>query len=87
MTYEPNADNPVDFTWEREWRLHADELRFDSSCASIIVPDAEWEARMLADHEDDQDWNVLAYSQIMDSSLAELLREPFKWTITALREA
>ena len=42
---------------------------------------------MLADHEDDQDWNVLAYSQIMDSSLAELLREPFKWTITALREA
>lgn len=87
MTYEPNADNPVDFTWEREWRLHADQLHFDASCAGIVVPDAEWEARMLAEHEVDQDWNVLAYSNIMDSSLAELLREPFRWTITALREA
>lgn len=39
MTYEPNADNPVDFTWEREWRLHADELHFDASCAGVVVPD------------------------------------------------
>jgi len=86
MTYDPTADRPIDFTWEREWRLHADALPFDASCAGIVVPDPDWEARMRAEHEADQDWNVVAYSQIMDSSLAEQHREPFRWTITALRE-
>lgn len=87
MTYEPTANEPVDFTWEREWRLHTDVLDFDSSCAGVVVPDTDWEARMLAEHELTQDWNVVAYSQIMESSLAEQYREPFRWTITALREA
>ena len=87
MTYEPNADQPVDFSWEREWRLHADELAFNASCTGIVVPDTSWEQRMRAEHEADQDWNVVAYSQIMDSSLAEQYREPFRWTITSLRES
>jgi hypothetical protein len=67
--------------------MHADELAFDSSCAGVVVPDTNWEARMLAEHELMQDWNVVAYRQIMESSLAEQYREPFRWTITALREA
>lgn len=87
MTYEPVANEPVDFTWEREWRLQADELSFDASSARVVVPDVSWARRMFAEHELTQDCRVVAYSQIMDSSLSEQYREPFCWTITALREA
>lgn len=31
MRYEPDGEPRVDFTWEREWRLHADELRLEPS--------------------------------------------------------
>lgn len=85
MTYEPDRDPPVDFTWEREWRLQTEQLRFDRSCAGIVVPDRDWEARLLAEHDVEQDWRVLEYSQIMDASLAEQLRDEYHWTLTSLR--
>ena len=31
VTYDPTAARPVDFTWEREWRIHINEFRFDGS--------------------------------------------------------
>lgn len=85
MTYEPDRDPPVDFTWEREWRLQTEQLRFDPSCAGIVVSDRDWEAHLLAEHGVEQDWRVLEYSQIMDASLAEQLRDPYPWTLTSLR--
>lgn len=84
MTYEPDRDPAVDFTWEREWRLPTEQLRFDPACAGIVVPDRSWEARLLAEHDAVQDWRVLEYGQIMDTSLAEQLRDPFPWTLTSL---
>lgn len=86
MTYGRVGDRFVDFTWEREWRLKTDALPFDPSYAGLVVPDAGWRNRMLADHNLDQDWRVLAYSQIMESSLAEQLRDPFPWALTSLRD-
>ncbi|CAQ45894.1 conserved hypothetical protein [Stenotrophomonas maltophilia K279a] len=85
MTYEPDRDPPIDFTWEREWRLQTEQLHFDQSCAGVVVPDRAWAARMRAEHEVEQDWRVLAYSQIMDAPLAEQLRDDYRWTLTSLR--
>ena len=79
-------DRPtVDFTWECEWRLEKEQLPFDPACARTVVPDRDWEARLLAAHDAEQDWRVLDYSQIMDASLAEQLRDPYPWTLTSLR--
>lgn len=40
VTYSPNADpkKSIDFTWEREWRLHADELELDPNHVTLVVP-------------------------------------------------
>jgi len=40
VRYEPGS---VDFTWEREWRVQVDELPFDFSEVTLIVPDRRWE--------------------------------------------
>lgn len=40
VRYEPGT---ADFTWEREWRLHADELTLDPVNCTLIVPTRAWE--------------------------------------------
>jgi hypothetical protein len=39
MRYDPTAAPPVDFTWEREWRLNAEALAIAPDNAELIVPD------------------------------------------------
>lgn len=45
MRYDLVCDPPVDFTWEREWRVPSERLEFDSQTASIVVPDCSWAQR------------------------------------------
>lgn len=40
VRYEPGS---VDFTWEREWRVHAKELALDPAAVTLIVPTRAWE--------------------------------------------
>lgn len=42
VRYEPNRTPPVDFTWEREWRVLADELPLPPGEAIILVPGESW---------------------------------------------
>jgi len=83
MRYEPGI---VDFTWEREWRVRRDQLQFDPSIAAIVVPNHEWAARLVEDHEGQQNLIVLEYAQVIDGNLAEQYREGFPWRIFVLGE-
>jgi hypothetical protein len=58
MRYEPDAAEPVDFTWEREWRLHADEVPLDPSYAVLVLPNEAWETRLRNAFDEQQDWQV-----------------------------
>lgn len=43
VRYEPhNITDPVDFTWEREWRLKANNLSFSEAEVAVIVPKRRW---------------------------------------------
>ena len=51
--------NPVsgpDFTWQREWRVHAPELPFTPADAVVIVPSFEESEGLLYDIEEDGDY-------------------------------
>lgn len=85
VRYEPNAEEPKDFTWEREWRLLTGELNFNPSVAAVVVPDRDWAERLIAEHESEQDFKTLQYSQIMDEELARQYRDTFDWLIYMLR--
>ncbi len=84
VRYEPNRDKPIDFTWEREWRIQCDFLQIDPSVAVIVVPDGAWAERMKMEHELEQDDEVFEYSQIFDEIIAEQFREEFGWRIYTL---
>jgi hypothetical protein len=84
MRYEPDADEPVDFTWEREWRLHADELPLDPSCAVLVLPNEAWETRLRSAFNEQQDWQVAEYALVLHQDIAEAYREEFPWRVTRL---
>lgn len=48
VRYEPCSSPPVDFTWEREWRIKTEHLLLPHEKALIIVPDEIW-AELLID--------------------------------------
>ena len=54
MRYEPDADPPFDFSWEREWRIHTTELQLDPTQASILVPDEQWAQELIHEHTIDE---------------------------------
>jgi hypothetical protein len=48
VRYEPNRD--IDFTWEREWRIHCDELRLDPKETLVVVPTCEESYELMYGH-------------------------------------
>ncbi|SRR6266496_4044553 len=77
---------PIDFTWEREWRIKCAHLEFDETSAKIVVPDSAWAERLANEHHAEQSYLVAQYGQIFDDMIAEQLREKFKWTILTLKD-
>ena len=50
VRYEPKEN--VDSTWEREWRILAEELPLDPDVTTVVVPNRKWERKILKPHED-----------------------------------
>lgn len=84
VLYEPAAIPPVDFTWEREWRLHQDELLFSPGDAVLVVPSREWEEFVFGIWDSQQQLEVEAYSSILDQAIVEQMQEPCPWRIVSL---
>lgn len=86
VTYNPDSENPVDWTWQREWRMKTDEFYFDPQTASLVVPNEDYAKRLQECHERNQDLMVLEYSQIMCEELAVQYREDFLWNVVVLNQ-
>lgn len=84
VRYEPAGTPPVDFSWEREWRLHSDELLFSANDAVLVVPTQEWEALVFDIWDSQQQLEAEAYSAILDQIIVEQIHEPCPWRIVSL---
>lgn len=42
VRYEPNSNPPIDFTWEREWRILDESIPIDSDTATVLLPSEVW---------------------------------------------
>ena len=84
MRYEPTANPPIDFTWEREWRVRCDGFEVVPWTAVLVVPDHYWVDVLVAKHEHDQDMQELQYAQILDELIAAQYRDDFPWRVATL---
>jgi len=84
VRYEPAGTPPVDFTWEREWRLHRDDLVFSPGDAVLVVPNKEWESIVFGIWDYQQQLKVEAYSAILEQTIVEQMHEPCPWRVVSL---
>lgn len=54
MRYDIAAESSVDFTWEREWRLHEDKLLLEFDSTAVLVPDKDWEEELITRFDNDE---------------------------------
>jgi hypothetical protein len=87
VCYELREDFfPVDFTWEREWRINCDYLDFDEASANIVVPDFAWATQLTYKYGSEQDYLIAHYTLIFGDVIAEQYRKQFRWTILTLKD-
>lgn len=82
--YRHKQYNPlkgVDFTWEREWRIHADELLLDSSVTTLIVPNRKWVESFQRKHTA----SLKRKAMIFGGQLPFMIRD-FPWHFIALED-
>jgi hypothetical protein len=82
VRYEPPT---IDFSWEREWRIHCESLSFDCHVAAIVVQDDCWAKRLIEEHEWEQQLFIEQYRLVLDEDTARLYYEPFQWRVLPLR--
>ena len=63
--FEPTGDSPIDFTWEREWRLPVDKLRFQFDDVEVVLPDKAFRDRFIAEAESESFHTAWAYTQVL----------------------
>ena len=85
VLYRPDSEEPVDFTWEREWRVQCEYLDFAPETGSIVVPNEEWANHLVQEHEKEQDYRVMQYSIIFDDVIGEAYREQWQWRVYPLQ--
>jgi len=86
VRYEPAGAPPIDFTWEREWRVGCDALRFSPGDAALVVPNREWEANVFGIWNAQQELEAEAYSVVLDQLIAEQMKEPCPWRVVRLAD-
>ena len=84
VRYEPAATPPIDFSWEREWRIQVDELAFLPSEAVLVVPNLEWENFVFGIWESQQQLEAEMYSTILEAATIEQMYPPCTWRIAKL---
>jgi hypothetical protein len=79
VRYEPSTEPLIDFSWEREWRIHTDSLPINPKVARIVVPNEEWFQRLRDRHDREQTHNAEMWSVVI-GDLAWGYVEAFPWT-------
>jgi hypothetical protein len=82
--YDPLADPPFDFTWEREWRLHADILFLEPERCCIVVASESDRVTLLTEHAQQEELRLEELAPEVGSSLAGQFSESFPWPVLSL---
>ncbi len=78
VRYEPDS---VDFTWEREWRVRTNELVFEPSMVTLVVPNRAWEKWALDQHTAMLSRRAMLMGSVGPGSVSE-----FPWHFTVLED-
>ncbi|WP_291982581.1 hypothetical protein [Candidatus Accumulibacter sp. ACC005] len=79
VRYEPHER--VDFSWEREWRIRANELILDPNEVTLVVPQ-----RVIKDVLIDSRYSDIANQHAASGSMPEIALSPYPWHFIVLSD-
>src|SRR5713226_9297544 len=65
VRFEPTDESPIDFTWEREWRLPFRDLHFQFSDVEVVLPDEMFRDRFTSEAKSDSFYDAWAYTGVL----------------------
>jgi len=83
VRYEPAADPPIDFSWEREWRIKTDILSISPEVARIVLPTDEWFHQLRSTHDRKESYDAQIHELVL-GDVAWGMVEVFPWTAQVL---
>src|SRR5438128_7603174 len=83
VRYEPTADPPIDFSWEREWRIKTDILSISPQVVRIVLPTDEWFQQLRRTHDRKESYDAQIYELVL-GDVAWGMVEVFPWTAQVL---
>lgn len=84
VRYEPTAEPPIDFTWEREWRIQCDVFPISPAEAVLVLPNPEWLDHFQAAWHAEQEIDLESYAPILEHLILEQMKQPFPWRVACL---
>lgn len=83
VRYEPAGDPPIDFSWEREWRIKTDSLTISPRGAHIVLPTDAWFQQLRQAHDHDESYDAQMYELVL-GDIAWQMVQIFPWTAQVL---
>lgn len=80
VRFEPLNDPPIDWMWEREWRLPCAEFPFTEKDVEIVLPNAETERKFVSAIEHESFHHAWELTQVL-GDVAWLYHSPSQWRI------
>ena len=85
MRFDLSSDPPVDFTWEREWRLCADLCDLPIGEVSVVVPSPDVARRLETELNNENHYDARQYALLIgDEALYPYFEESQPWKLVWL---
>ena len=84
VRYELDAEPPIDFSWEREWRIQTDELGLPPGEARIIVPHEDWAEALEGEHFAEEEHRIDMFASVYGEEYRMLSLDPFVYSISII---
>jgi hypothetical protein len=84
VRYEPDQVPPIDFSWEREWRINCDALTLPAEEATVVVPHEGYEVELLEEHRYNEHVRITFLQEAWGEYAAMEHPEPFTYGISVL---
>lgn len=84
VRFEPLAQPPIDWTWEREWRVGCEEMQFTEDEVDVVMPEESAAKQLRQRIENDSQQDAYAWTVVL-GDLAWGYHQPTDWRIVEAR--
>lgn len=84
VRYEPNRTPPIDFSWEREWRIQQAQLGLHPADVCILLPHDSWAYALEEEHYDNESGRIQMDAMVYGDEWLMQAPQPFQFRFSVI---